>query len=122
MNLRDPANALQQEAIGILGVNLIFAAFYQLQTMESFLEGLSEDVVRERIEVDFVDFRGPAFSGWDHQTLLAHLVHAGYAEAVWFPAKGETGPPSESSTRDLSCSRRDTSAMSTPLMRKFMAK
>jgi hypothetical protein len=57
INLRDPANALQQEAIGILGVNLIFAAFYQLQTMESFLEGLAEDVVRERIEIDFAEVR-----------------------------------------------------------------
>ncbi|HLJ16967.1 MAG TPA: hypothetical protein VKV15_20920 [Bryobacteraceae bacterium] len=95
INLRDAANALQQEAIGILGVNLIFAAFYQLQTMESFLEGLAENVVRERIEVDFVDFRGPAFSGWDHQILSAHLVCAGYAEAVWFSASGEAGPPSD---------------------------
>src|SRR5579864_9488553 len=34
INLRDPANVLEQEAIGILGVNLIFAAFYQLQTKE----------------------------------------------------------------------------------------
>jgi hypothetical protein len=95
INLRDFANLLQQEAIGILGVNLIFAAFYQLQTKESFLEGLAQDVVRERIEIDFVEFRGPAFSGWAHQTLLAHLVQAGYAEAVWFSAKGEAGPPSE---------------------------
>jgi hypothetical protein len=95
INLRDPANALQQEAIGILGVNLIFAAFYQLQAKESFLEGLAEDVVRDRIEIDFAEVRGPAFSGWDHQTLLAYLAHAGFAEAVWFSAKGETLPPGE---------------------------
>jgi hypothetical protein len=95
INLRDPTNVLQQEAIGVLGVNLIFAAFYQSETKESLLEGLAQDVVRDRIEVDFVEFRGPAFSGWDHQTLLAHLVQAGYAEAVWFAAKGEAGPPSE---------------------------
>jgi hypothetical protein len=95
INLRDPANVLQQEAIGILGVNLIFAAFYQFQTKESFLEGLAQDVVRQRIEIDFVEFRGPAFSGWDHQSLLAHLVHAGFAEAVWFSAKDESAPPSE---------------------------
>jgi len=37
INLRDPSNVLQQEAIGILGVNLIYAAFYQLQTKESCL-------------------------------------------------------------------------------------
>src|SRR5579863_2018072 len=95
INLRDSANLLQQEAIGILGVNLIFAAFYQLQTKETFLEGLTQDVVRERIEIDYVEFRGPAFSGWDRQTLLAQLVQAGYAEAVWFSSKGQAGPPSE---------------------------
>jgi hypothetical protein len=95
INLRDPGNVLQQEAIGVLGVNLIFAAFYQLETKESFLEGLVQDVVRHRIEVDSVEFRGPAFSGWDGQTLVAHLVQAGYAEAIWFTAKGEAGPPSE---------------------------
>lgn len=95
INLRDPTNVLQQEAVGILGVNLIFAAFYQLETKESFLEGLAEDVVRGRVEIDFVEFHGPAFSGWDHQHLLAHLVQAGFAEAVRFSGNGATGPPSE---------------------------
>jgi hypothetical protein len=95
VNLRDTANVLQQQAIGILGVNLIFAAFYQSQTKESFFEGLAQDVVKERIEIDFVEFRGPAFSGWDHQTLLAYLVCADYAEAVWFSAKSAAVPPSE---------------------------
>src|SRR3984957_8728498 len=46
INMLDPANILEQEAIGILGVNLIYAAFYQLQTKESFLKGVSEDVVK----------------------------------------------------------------------------
>jgi hypothetical protein len=95
INLRDPTNVLQQEAVGMLGVNLIFAAFNQLQTKESFLEGLAEDVVRGRIEIDFLEFRGPAFSGWDHQHLLAHLVQAGFAEAVRFSGNGAAGPPSE---------------------------
>src|SRR6201984_2947793 len=69
INIRDPSNVLQQEAIGILGVNLIYAAFYQLGTKESFFAGLAEDV-KERIEIDFVDFRGPAFTSWDRPTLL----------------------------------------------------
>ena len=86
---------MQQEAVGILGVNLIFSAFYQFQTKESFLETLAEDVVRERIEIDFVEFRGPAFSGWDHQHLLTHLMQAGFAEAVRFSGNGAPGPPSE---------------------------
>jgi hypothetical protein len=95
INMRDPSNVLQQEAIGILGVNLIYAAFYELQTEESFLAGLAEDVVKERIEIDYIDLRGPAFEGWDRRTLLAHLVSGGFAEAVFFPSKGPTVPPTE---------------------------
>ena len=95
INMRDSSNILQQEAIGILGVNLIYAAFYQQQTKESFFEGLAQDVVRERIEIDFADFRGPAFASWDRRTILAYLVHAGLAEAVCFPASDAPVPPNE---------------------------
>jgi hypothetical protein len=94
INLRDPSNSLQQQAIGILGVNLIYAAFYEVQIKESFLEGLGQDVA-ERIEIDYVDLRGPAFETWDHRALLVHLVRAGFAEAVFFPAKGPSVPPTE---------------------------
>jgi hypothetical protein len=95
INMRDSTNLGQQQAVGILGVNLIYAAFYQLQTTESFLDGLAQEVVRERIEIDFVDFRGPAFAGWDRPTLQAHLVGRGLAEAVFFSSVGATIPPNE---------------------------
>jgi hypothetical protein len=95
INMRDPSNVLQQQAIGILGVNLIYAAFYEAQPKESFLEGLAQDVVPERIEIDYVDLRGPAFESWDRRALLVHLVRAGLAEAVLFSSKGSTVPPTE---------------------------
>jgi hypothetical protein len=95
INMRDPSNVLQQEAIGILGVNLIYAAFQQLATKESFFAGLAQDVVKERIEIDFVDFRGPAFVGWDRRTVSAYLVHVGLAEAVFFSSTGTGIPPTE---------------------------
>jgi hypothetical protein len=95
INMRDISNVLQQQAIGILGVNLIYAAFYEAQNKESFLEGLGQDAVAERIEIDFVDCRGPAFEGWDHRALLVHLVRAGLAEAVFFPTNGPAVPPTE---------------------------
>jgi hypothetical protein len=95
INMRDPSNVLEQEAIGILGVNLIYATFYELQTEESFLAGLAEEVVKERIEIDYVDLRGRAFEGWDRRTVLAHLVSGGFTEAVFFPSKGPTVPPTE---------------------------
>ena len=95
INMLDPANVLQQEAIGILGVNLIHAAFFELQSKESFLAGVAQDVVKGRLEIDFIDFRGPAFAGWDQRAVLAHLVSAGYADVVYFPSQGPAVPPSE---------------------------
>src|SRR5437660_1138334 len=95
VNMRDPSNVLQQQAIGILGVDLIYAAFYEVQTQKSFLEGLAQDVVAERIEIDYVDLSGPAFESWDRRALLVHLVGAGLAEAVLFSSNGSTVPPTE---------------------------
>jgi len=95
INMRDSSNVLQQQAMGILGVNLIYAAFYEGQTKESFLEGLAQDVVAERIELDYVELRGPAFESWDQRALPVHLVRAGLAEAVFFSSKGSLVPPAE---------------------------
>jgi hypothetical protein len=95
INMGDVSNALQQDAIGILGVNLLHAAFYQLHTKESFFAGLTEDLSKERIEIDFVDFRGPGFETWDRETILAYLVQAGFAEAVYFSSTGGSVPPTQ---------------------------
>jgi hypothetical protein len=94
INMRDPSNLLEQEAIGILGVNLIYAAFYQLQAMESFLVDVAQDV-EKRIEIDYAEVRGSAFDGWDQRAILAHLVRAGLAESVYFPSIGSPAPPIE---------------------------
>jgi len=94
INMRDPSNPLEQEAIGILGVNLIYAVFYQLQTVESFLANVAEGI-EKRIEIDYVDATGAAFSGWDQREILAQLVRAGLAEAVYFPSSMPSAPPME---------------------------
>jgi hypothetical protein len=94
INLLDPSNVLQQEAIGILGVNLIYAALYQLESKESFLENVAQNV-EKRIEIDFVDLRGPAFQSWEQRALLIHAVQAALAQAVCFPSNGSPLPPME---------------------------
>jgi hypothetical protein len=92
INMRDPSSLLEQEAIGILGVNLIYAVFYQLQAMESFLADVAQDV-EQRIEIDYAEVRGAAFEGWDRREILAQLVLSGLAEAVCFPSCGSPAPP-----------------------------
>lgn len=95
INLQDPTNLQQQEAVGILGVNLIYASFHHLGSSEQFLACLCEDLSLERMEVDFVALQGPAFAGWDLPRLHAQLVTHGYAEAVAFTADGSPVPPTE---------------------------
>jgi hypothetical protein len=92
INLRDPSNAIEQEAVGILGVSLIYAVFYQLETKESFFENIAQDV-EKRIEIDYVEVRGAAFEGWDQRAIMAQLVCSGLAEAVCFPYSGPPVPP-----------------------------
>jgi hypothetical protein len=94
VNLRDPSNPLEQEAVGLLGVNLIHAVFYQLETKESFFENVAQDV-EKRIEIDYAEVRGPAFKEWDQRAILIQLVCAGLAEAVCFPCSGPPVPPIE---------------------------
>jgi hypothetical protein len=53
VNLFDRTNVLQQEALGILGVNLIYAAYFQLEDHRIFLSALGQDLGLERIQVDF---------------------------------------------------------------------
>src|SRR5205085_10900992 len=61
INLCDPTAQLQQQAIGILGVNLIDAAYQQRTDVDSFLSGLFDDLSIDRIEIDVIEFDGPGF-------------------------------------------------------------
>ena len=95
VNLRDPSNASQQEAVGILGVNLIDAAFHALGTPEEFLASLVEDLALERVEIDCLECSGPVFDDWDRNEIHASLVAGGYAKAVVFPADNQLVPSNE---------------------------
>ncbi len=95
VNLRDPSNVQQQEAVGILGVNLIYAAFNAVASAEEFLRSVFEELGRHRIEVDCVELAGPAFDGWDRDEVHAFLVAGGFAEAVVFTADNQLEPANE---------------------------
>lgn len=95
VNLRDPSNVVQQEAVGILGVNLIYAAYHDLASAEKFLASMFEQLGLDRIEIDCLDVRGPAFESWNLNEIHALLVAGGFAEAVVFPADKPFVPPNE---------------------------
>jgi hypothetical protein len=95
INLRDPSNVQQQEAVGILGVNLIFAAYHALDSAEVLLASVFEELGLQRVEVDCLEWSGPAFAGWNRDEVHALLVVAGYAEAVVFQTENRRTPPNE---------------------------
>ncbi|HZD50254.1 MAG TPA: hypothetical protein VE178_16045 [Silvibacterium sp.] len=95
INLLDPSNVQQQEAVGILGVNLIYAAYHVLGSPEEFLVSVFEDLGPQRMEIDLVELAGPAFADWKRDEVHAFLAAGGYAEAVMFPADNELAPANE---------------------------
>lgn len=95
VNLRDPTNLLQQEVLGIVGVNLTYSVFHRRQSKESLLKALLDQASLQRIEIDFIEVRGPAFQDWSRQDLSQALVREGLAEAVLFPSGNHQGPPTE---------------------------
>jgi len=95
VNLRDSSNVQQQEAVGILGVNLIYAAYHAAGSVEEFLASVFDDIGLDRVEIDCMELKGPVFESWDRNQLHAFLVAGGYAEAVVFPANNQFLPPNE---------------------------
>jgi hypothetical protein len=95
INLLDPSNVQQQEAVGILGVNLIYAAYHELASPEEFLGSVFDDLDLQRMEIDCLDWKGPAFADWNRDEVHAFLVVGGYAEAVVFLADDQLPPANE---------------------------
>jgi hypothetical protein len=95
VNLGDSTHPRQQEAVGILGVNLIYAAHHAMKSAADFLARLFDELNRHRVEIDCIDISGPAFATWDRQLLHAELVAGGYAEAVVFPDENHYVPANE---------------------------
>ncbi len=79
----------QQEALGVMGVNLLYAAFYHMREPELLIRSLLDDLGWERVEVDMIRFAGPAFSGVDNRLMALQLVRGGLTEAAMFTARGE---------------------------------
>ncbi len=89
LRMLDKENYRQQEALGIIGVNLIYATFYTQNQPEYIIRSLLDDLSWERVEVDMIRFAGPAFAGVDNRLMALHLVREGLTEAAMFTAQGE---------------------------------
>lgn len=95
VRMLDNDNALQSEALGILGVNLIHGAFMHHQNPEWVVEGLADGLGSDRIEVDLIDFSGPYFEEVENRLMNLHLIRSWLTRAVVFNPAGEVVVPGE---------------------------
>jgi hypothetical protein len=91
----DRENVLQQQALGIIGVNVVYGAFYYRDDPEQFIRSLLDNLGADRIEVDMLQFSGPAFQGVDNRLMSLKLVQYGLTNAVMFGPNGDVLQPSE---------------------------
>lgn len=86
---------LQQETIGILGVNLIYASFFYYKDVDEFLESLMDNILRDKLEIDTIEMSGPDFDHVDDRLMSLKLVKNGFTSAVIFSPDGVNIHPSD---------------------------
>src|SRR4051794_15510540 len=94
VRLLDETNVDQQEALGIMGVNLLYGAFYHAEP-EKIIASLQENLAEGRMQIDMIKFSGPAFAQVDNRLMSLQLVSQGLTNAVMFTADGESVQPAD---------------------------
>jgi hypothetical protein len=95
VKLLDNDNNLQQQAVGVLGVNLMYACFFYHEVPPVFLLSLIDDLSKDRIQIDMIRFEGPNFTSVDNRLMSLHLVKYGFSDAAVFGPDGKNQQPSE---------------------------
>jgi hypothetical protein len=95
VNMLDKENVQQQEALGIVGVNLTYGAFYLHSEPEKLVASLLDGLSTLRIEVDMIKFLGPYFSNVDNRLMALQLVEKGLSNAALIGSNGDVLQPSE---------------------------
>jgi hypothetical protein len=85
----------QQEALGIIGVNLVYGALFQHAEPTALIASLLDNVTSAHGEIDMIEFSGPAFAGVDNRLMSLDLVRLGLTGAAMFGADGKVVQPSD---------------------------
>lgn len=95
VRMLDAEASLQQEALGVVGVNLLYGAFFLHHEPERLVESLLDKLTTGRIEIDVIEFRGIEFRAVDNRLISLKLVQLGLSGAAMFGPDGEVLQPSE---------------------------
>jgi hypothetical protein len=95
VRMLDAEAALQQEALGVVGVNLLHAAFFEHHEPERLVESLLDRLTTGRIEIDMIELKGIEFRAVDNRLMALKLVQVGLSGAAMFGPDGQVLQPSE---------------------------
>jgi hypothetical protein len=93
VNMLDNDNVLQQQALGIIGVNLLYGCYFHHEDPEQLLLSLLDDLSIDRIEIDMIRFEGADFKEVDNRLMSLYLVKHGYTQAAVFGPDGNVMQP-----------------------------
>jgi hypothetical protein len=91
----DRENVLQQQAIGVLGVNLLYGAFFLHRDPPALIRSLIDNLGTERIEIDVIRFEGADLAHADNRLLALQLVEDAMTDAALYPPGGDSLVPAE---------------------------
>jgi hypothetical protein len=86
---------LQQETLGVLGVNLIYGGFYIHDDPKAIVKSLYDNIENDQVEVDMINFSGPRFTYVDNRLMSLQLVKNNMTEAVMFGPDGNNLLPAQ---------------------------
>lgn len=95
LRLLDREPEQQQEALGVIGVNLVHGALLLHKEPVAIIAGLLDQVTSARAEVDMIEFSGPAFDGVDNRLMSLELVRQRVTQSAMFGADGRVLQPSD---------------------------
>ena len=95
VRMLDEEASAQQEALGIVGVNLCYGAFFLSHVAEELVESLLDNLTTRRIEIDMLEFSGIEFRNVDNRIMALKLVQLGLSGAAMFGPNREVLQPSD---------------------------
>lgn len=95
VRLLDTDSALQQNVLGIIGVNLVYAAFYYHQDPKTMIESLADNLTVGSVEIDLISVNGPIFKGINNILLNLYLIVKDFSDAAIFDSLGKPSLPKD---------------------------
>lgn len=95
VRLLDTDSALQQNVLGIIGVNLVYAAYFYNQDPKTMIESLADNLTIGSVEIDLISVKGPAFKGINNILLNLYLIVKDFSSAAIFDSSGNPVLPKD---------------------------